>query len=270
MTSNIIIINITINWVYKLYEEYILSIKNFINIYFKNINIYNIYYDIDNFDVSYLDKLNLEKYDKIFYTGDFEILNNIIEKVSFNYEKIYFINIEQLSNPSYYRMIRNLNTNINIIDYSEENIPYLKNIYRNVYLIPPFFNKYPDREKVVDIITILNNDYRRDIFKNITFDTKYIYRTIDNCYGKLRDEYFAMSKFYINIHCSKEHQTMELIRLINLISKKVIIISQPSIYNDLLFIKDYIIICNNFNDIQYILEEYEYFYNKIYSNFDEA
>ena len=59
MTLNIIIININIKWVYRLYEEYVLSIKNFINLHFKNINIYNIYYDIDNFDVSELDKFNL-------------------------------------------------------------------------------------------------------------------------------------------------------------------------------------------------------------------
>ena len=268
MTLNIIIININIKWVYRLYEEYVLSIKNFINLHFKNINIYNIYYDIDNFDVSELDKFNL--YDIIFYSGDLGILNNIIEKISFNYKKIYFINIEQLSHPSYYKMIRSLNTDINIIDYSEENIPFLKNIFRNVYLAPPFFNKYPVREKIIDIITILNNDYRRDIFTGVIFNEKYIYKIIDNCYDKLRDEYFAMSKFYINIHCSVEHQTMELIRLINLISKRVIIISQPSIYIELLFIKDYIIICNDFNDIQHILEAYEYYYNKIYANFDEA
>ena len=97
---------------------------------------------------------------------------------------------------------------------------------------------------------------------------------IDNCFNSERDNYFFKSKIYINIHCSENHQTMELIRIINLIMNKVIIITENSINSKLLFIKDYIIICNNRNDfkkyIDEILNNYNYYFNKIYGNFKDT
>ena len=97
--------------------------------------------------------------------------------------------------------------------------------------------------------------------------------SINGVYGQQRNEYFYKTKIYINIHCSDEHQTMELIRILNLISYKVIVISQKSIFSDLLFIKDKIIICNNISNfseyINEILNNYEYYFNKIYGNFED-
>ena len=79
------------------------------------------------------------------------------------------------------------------------------------------------------------------------------------------------TKIYINIHCSNNHNTMELIRMVNLIMNKVIIITNNSIYSDLLYIKDYIIICNDDKDIDVLIDEvlnnYMYYYNKIFNNF---
>jgi hypothetical protein len=272
---NILIISIALNWVYKLYEEYILSFKRFINKYYDNINIYVIYFDLKIFHMSNLNKLNFFNYDKIFYTGDIENIHIIVSKMNNNYNKIYYINIEQMSHPSYYKMIRTLNTEFNIIDYSEENIPYLKNIYKNVFLFPPFF--YTDNKcktKDIDILSLTNNSYRSTILNKNTFDKfKFNILFIDDCYGQLRDEYFSKSKIYINIHCSDDHNTMEMIRLVNLIFKKVIVISQKSINTDLLFLKNYIIICNDLDNlVEYtceILHNYDFYYNKIYGNFDE-
>jgi hypothetical protein len=65
---------------------------------------------------------------------------------------------------------------------------------------------------------------------------------------------------------------MELIRIVNLIMHKVIVISQNSICSNLLFLKDYIIIANDINHfkeyVDEILSNYEVYYNKIYENFD--
>ena len=65
---------------------------------------------------------------------------------------------------------------------------------------------------------------------------------------------------------------MESIRLVNLIMNKVIIISEKSIYNNLLFINKYILICD---DLDYlgdyltnIINNYDYLYDKIYGNFN--
>ena len=269
---NILILTVEIDWVYNLYEEYILSLKKFINKYYNNILIDILYYDIKAIklnELNELNKLNLPDYNKIFYSGDIDVLYFIINKLDNNYKKIYFINIEQMSIPSYYTKMRNIDSSINIIDYSEENIPYFSNIYHNVFLFPPYFEKNNNNDKSIDILSIVNNEYRLNIIDSINYNIL----SLNECYNTKRNEYFSKTKIYINIHCSDQHNTMELIRLVNLIFNKVIIISQKSICSELLFLKDYIIICNDLNFIdEYIseiLNNYEYYFNKIYNNFDE-
>jgi hypothetical protein len=270
---NILIINITRNWVYRLYEEYIISIKNFILENYYKINIDILFFEIINFNNENLLNINFNKYNKIFYTGDLEILKYITFIINYDFNKLYFINIEQMSHPSYYKMIRNVDTNINIIDYSEENIPYFKDIYKNVFLFPPYFKENLNSfNKNIDVLSITNNEYRNNILKNIYFNSNLKILFLDNCYGEIRDKYFAESKIYINIHCSNEHKTMELIRIANLIMNKVIVISEKSVFEELLFLKKYIIICNDLNNlnkfISDILTNYNDIYNKIYYNFD--
>jgi hypothetical protein len=274
----IIIINITINWIYRLYQEYIDSIKKFATTYFKDVNIDIIYFDKVTFEEKLLYTINFNDYDKIFYTGDLEILKILVEKNNNNYDKIYFINIEQMSNEYYYKMIRTIDYKINIIDYSEENIPYFENIY-NIYLIPPYFNyknEIDSKNKDIDILSLKNNNYRETLLKNIesNFQEKLNIIFFDNTYGEVRDNLYYRSKIYINIHCSTNHKTMEMIRIVNLIMNKVIIISQSSVCSDLLFLKDFIIVCNNDYEISdYIIEvlnNYDYYFNKIYCNFNET
>lgn len=271
----ILIIIYTINWVYRLYEEYIVSFKNFIDKYYidKYYNINITYYDSTiNEDKQFINQIDINKYDKIFYSGDID-LYNIINSIYID-KKIYFINIEQLSHLSYYTYIRNITCNNNIIDYSEENIPYLNKLY-NTFLIPPYFENIHinNIDKDIDILSIINNNYRKTIYDNIIIDNKYHKMEIDNCYNQTRDNIFNKTKIYINIHCSEKHQTMELIRLVNLITRKVIIISQKSMNNNLLFLNKFIIICNDNKDfslyIEEVLKNYDSYYNKIYGNFEE-
>ena len=280
---NILILNITIDWVYRLYKEYILSFQQFMQKYYNNITIEILFYDVSTFNIDQLNKINFKKYNKLFYSGDINILNkfielnninNIIENL-FNDKNIYYINIEQLSHDSYYREMKKLNNNVNIIDYSEENIPYLENIY-NYFLFPPFFKckKIDYTKKTIDVLGIMNNEYRKSIYNNINIDKNFNKIFLDNCYGKERDNYFYNSKIYINIHASPNHKTMELLRIVNLIMNKVIVISQNTVNNELIFLKDYIIICNDDNNfseyINEILINYEHYFHKIYDNFNET
>jgi hypothetical protein len=269
---NIIIINVCLNWVYKLYEEYIISLKTFIEKYYHNINLKILYFYITNFKMDFINKLDIINYDKIFYSGDLNILNEIILLTNNNFNKIYFINIEQLSHPSYYIYIMNIHNKINIIDYSEENIPFYYPKYKNVFLFPPYFNYNTPLKKTIDIMSIINNEYRQNIINNIKFRDTYNVVCIDNCYGLERDNYFSKTKIYLNIHCSDNHNTMELIRIVNLIMNKVIVITNSSIYSDLLYIKDYIIICNDKKDfdifIDEILNNYDAYYHKIFNRYN--
>ena len=141
-------------------------------------------------------------------------------------------------------------------------------------MFPPYFEnkEFNIHSKKIDVISLLNNDYRKSILNNIKISNKYNIFYFDNCYSNIRDEHYLNSKIYINIHGSDNHKTMELIRIVNLIMNKVIIISQNSISNNLLYFKDYIIICNDDDKlsdyINEILSNYEYYYKKIYSNFN--
>lgn len=277
----ILILNITINWVYRLYEEYINSIQKFINLYYNDIiidikYINSVDFDINNFDLFINSNFD---YDKIFYSGDISIfnsiinnnLNNNINNINF-IDIIYFINIEQLSKNSYYLMLRNIDVNIKIIDYSEENCLYLDNLYK-YYLFPPYFKNFnlTHHIKNIDVLCITNNTYRQNIFNNIILNHKFEKISVDNIYGFDRDELFNKTKIYINIHSSDEHKTMELIRINNLIMRKVIVISQSSINKDLLFFKDYIMTFDsieNLNIILYeLLENYVVYFNKIFHDF---
>jgi hypothetical protein len=271
----ILIISININWVYRLYEEYLISLQYFISKYYTNHNINIIFFETSELNIENIDSINFENYDKIFYSGDFDMLNYILKKLKYNYNKIYFINIEQMSHVSYYRMISTLDNNLNVIDYSEENIKYLEKIFNSVYLFSPFFenNIIDIKKKNIDLLSINNNEYRNNIIKTIKIDKKFNFLLLDNCYGSSRDDYFDKTKIYLNIHCSDNHLTMELIRIVNLIMRKVIIISQPTIYKELLFFNKYIIICNDQSNfklyIEEILNNYDKYYNKIYGNFNE-
>ncbi len=288
----ILILNITINWVYRLYEEYINSLEKFINIHYNNINTNNINninieikyinsvdFDINNFNLL-LNSDNNIIYDKIFYSGDISIFNTILNKyinsniiANLNFIDIfYYINIEQLSKNSYYIMLRNIDLNIKIIDYSEENCLYLNNLYK-YYLFPPYFKNFNLNHyiKNIDVLCITNNTYRQNIFNNITLNYKFEKISVDNIYGFDRDEFFNKTKIYVNIHSSDEHQTMELIRINNLIMRKVIVVSQNSINKDSLFFKDFIITFDSFDNLNTILNEllenYISYFNKIFNNF---
>jgi hypothetical protein len=149
-----------------------------------------------------------------------------------------------------------LHINLEIIDYSEENIPFHKNIYKNSFLLGPVFKYNFNKIKNIDILSIDNNDYRKSILNKINLDNKYKIEFINNTYGKERDELYNRTKVYVNIHCSEKHNTMELIRIINLLYNNVIIITQKSIYEKLLFVRNNLIICNN----------YKYYYNLFFNN----
>ena len=264
----IIFINFALNWVYRLYEDYIEVLTYFMIKNIKNIEINNILYYIDQ-KYNFEDELtNIEnKYDKIILVGDCGFIANILKIFT---KKIYFLNIEQLSHEDYYKYFRNLNINLKIIDYSEENIPYHQNIYKNSFLLSPIFIYDFKKIKNIDVLSINNNDYRKSVLNKINLNNKYNIEFINNTYGVERDNLYNRTKVYINIHCSSKHNTMELIRIINLLYNNVIVITQKSIFDKLLFVKNNLIICNNDEELEKytidILDNYKYYYNLFFNN----
>ena len=279
----ILFLNINLNWVYNLFIEYIANIKQFIKDNYSNTFINIIHYNKENFKIMNFDIFLFCNYDKIIFTGDIIIFNEIINKVSLIYKKminnIYYLNIEQLSHPSYYKNFININKNIKIIDYSEENIPYINfNNYKN-FLIPPYFKKenIPTNFKTIELLSMDNNLYRKNIISQINNELLLNnfpkIQTIDNCYGVTRDDIYRKTKIYINIHCSNEHNTMELIRIVNLLSKNVIVISYNTVNTTLLYFKQNILIANSIQDFKKFMIEiynnYNIYYNFYSNKFDE-
>ena len=270
----IIIINIYYNWVINLYIEYIFNFINFLNIYYPSAEVELINYNLSNFDNDdiHLDLL-ITEYDKILFSGEIGKITEILKKYSSEEDKIYFVNIEQMSNESYYKYLRNIPTNIKLIDYSEENIPFFKNIYKS-YLIPPIYNyENIDKEiKDIDLLSTRNNEYRENIILFLEEKTRRKIDIIHNCYHDERDDIYRKTKIYINLHCSDNHNTMELIRICNLLAKRVIVITTKTILVDLLFLKDCIICVNSVDDmipiINNILEDYDFYYDYYTSKFN--
>ena len=200
----ILFLNINFSWVYNLFIEYIINSKKFIKENYDNINIDIIHYNIDTFKE--LDIFLFYNYNKIIYTGDIKIFNDIIDKIIYIdkkiFNKIYYLNIEQLSHPSYYKNFININSNIKIIDYSEENIPYIKKNYSKHFLLPPYYNNenISIKNKNIDILSLQNNYYREDIIKKINIELLLNnlpeIKTFNNIYSSERDDMFRKTKMY--------------------------------------------------------------------------
>ena len=279
----ILFLNINLNWVYNLFTEYIVNSKQFIKENFNDISIDIIHYNKETFKTAQFDIFLFCNYDKIIYSGDIDIFNEIIIKVLLLYKKIlngiYYLNIEQLSHKSYYKNFIKINKSIKIIDYCEENIPYINfNKYKN-FLLPPYFEKESISIdfKNINFLSLDNNLFRKDIIKQINneliLNNLPEITTIDNCYASERDDTYRKTKIYINIHCSNDHNTMELIRVVNLLSKNVIVISYNTVNTPLLYFSKNILIANNIEELKKIILEvynnYKFYYDFYSKKFDE-
>ena len=266
-------INICLDWIYKLYKDYIFGLKSILETY-DCVNKVQVLYiplskkSLDDF-FKVQRSIQKKKNYKIILCGEISTVCTIIKDNLKSDPYLYFLNIEQMSNPSYYKYFRELPTNIKVIDYSEENIPYFENIYNNIFLLPPYFDVI-ENKKTIDILSLKNNEYREHILNNLSFNKKYELCYFTNIFEEPRDILYSKSKIYLNLHCSEKHKTMELIRMINLLSKNVIILTQNSIHKDLIYIKDCFIIFEKIDEIpeliSEILDNYEKYYKQIFSN----
>ena len=279
-------INICTEWYFNLYNEYIFNIILFIKNKF-NFYVYQIFIDENHDYITKFKEFYNKKY-KYIFTGNIEKINTIYDK--YRNKNFYYLNVEQMSMNSYFENIKQLDKYFNIIDYCEENIPFLQSYFKNVYLIPPYYNDLNldlnlninnqnqiknINNKDINIISLANNIYRKNILNKI--NSKFNIYFIDNIFGETRDNLFKRTKIYINIHSSEKHKTMELIRIINLLKNKVIVLSQNTIFPDLLKVSKSIILFHNMEQLEYLLQDilnnynsyYEYMFNQNFINYDE-
>jgi hypothetical protein len=202
-----------------------------------------------------------------------------------NSTNVYFVNLEPLTcngNYSKYNFLQevlNFHNNYNLIkllDYSEENALILKSYnIQSKYL--------PYQVNLDEIKNYAKNDY--DVVTCLSWSNRieYIYKNIPLMYKKYsignpvlwdndRDNILFKSKILINIHHREnDYKILQEIRLTRCILNKIIIISEESICPNVYPLSKYIIFVeyNNIIDkIIDVLNNYDKYYNEIYSNFD--
>lgn len=245
--------------VYKYIEDYITPILHIINAkLLTNFNYHDFKYEDTN---NYIFIQDIPSY-----------LLCIFDKK----QNIYFLNIEQLSCKAKFdrhMLLYDNYQNINIIDYSYANLTYYNNFKNNKYVLPYQINyseiyntnKQKDLCLIADCFPI-NRQIIIDALKekNITVD-------IISGFGKERDEELFKYKILLNISFQKDFNVFESIRCDRCVYNKMIVISDMKQNNEKHHLKDYVIFeeYENIPDkVVDVVNNYDYYYDKLFKNFD--
>jgi hypothetical protein len=243
--------------VYKYVEDYIKSILPVINA-----------------------KLILNANDIIYQdTNNYIFVQNIPSYLLHNFDNnknIYLLNIEQLSNKNKYNvhiLMYKDKQNTNIIDYSYANLKYYSNLKNKILYLPYQINydEIIQTSKIKDICLIgdIIPENRQRVIdllkeKNINVD-------IITGFGEKRDEELFKYKILLNISFQKDFNVFESIRCDRCIFNKMIIISDMKETIEKYHLKDYVIFeeYENIPDVvEDVINNYDYYYDKLFKNFD--
>ena len=164
-------------------------------------------------------------------------------------KNMYLLNIEQLTKPYWNKYISNiLNQNIKVIDYSYTNIKYLNNEYIT-HLPYQYTNQEIDNLK--NMINNNNKIYDVVLCGSISEKRMYIYQSlinnginvkyINDSFGEIRDIEISKSKILLNIHFDENYKIYESMRCDRWIFAGMLLISEVSIYYNMLDIRNLVI-----------------------------
>jgi hypothetical protein len=210
-------------------------------------------------------------------TNNYICIQDIPNNLLHDKPNVYLFNIEQLSSTSKfnYHMLRYQNyTNIKIIDYSSSNMVYYNHFQHKKFLLPYQLNVHEilnlNKEKNVCLIgddyIPPTRQYIIDILKS-----KNIHVDIINGFGKTRDEKLFEYKIILNISYCKDFNIFESIRCDRCVYNKMIVISDIKQHIENHHLKDYVIFEdyeNIPNKVADVITNYEYYYDKLFKNFD--
>lgn len=254
---------------YIYFKDYIISMQN------KNKNIITLYLPCNQIKDWFNIQKKSDEYRKnkyVFLQQDYGINNKGTET------NIFILNMEQLTRKYYLDLFSKYLSRYQIIDYSEENILFLKNSGLIKINCDPIFLPYqfnPDEilniNKTQEVCFIGSLSlYRQTILDKIE---SLIEKKVNIVKGWEieRDRVLFSHKIIVNIHFNKEYNINEQLRINRCIFNKMIVVSERSLYDQNIFLKDYIIFCD-YSEIpkmvEHILKYYEFFYEKIYKDFD--
>ncbi len=218
------------------------------------------------------------------YIKNNNILNSIIIFIQFfiriniQPNTYFLLNTEQLSVKRWYDALINVyNKNINIIDFSIENIKILGTGFHLPYLYNPDENFYDSSTiKPYDVAFIstktgfIKSKRRQHIINNLSAKPWVKVRFISG-FKNIRDKELAKCKLLINIHFDSNYKILETLRCYRCIYNKMIVISEDCVINDSYYLNKYIIFEKYENIIEKVLEvlqNYEKYNETVFAGFD--
>lgn len=229
------------------------------------------------FMVEYINSIKkLFKFDLIIYDNEktFKYNFKVNEKYIFvykipkkikNYKKNFFLlNTEQLSKKKNLNNINILHNNLNIIDYSMENLNFIKN--KEKFYLPYQINyeEIYNFEKSKNVCMMWNQSPKRQFIID-ALKKKNIITDIIKGYGNERDNILFKYKIILNISYDDTYNIFESIRCDRCIYNKMIVISDKKINFENYYLNKYII----FEDYDKLVEKVEFVlnnYNKIHND----
>jgi len=185
-------------------------------------------------------------------------------------KKLFLLNVEQWTNAVFMQKIQKDIKFFKpcIIDYSLENIEWLKENYNNLEIIhlpfPVKINQTLNKKKIYNVISLLNSSERKKVAESIGGNIL----DFNNKWGDIRDELISESKILLNIHYNSNYGVFESIRCYNALQYKTLIVSEDSkwCYNDLLEDMIFFAPKDKLKEaIRDVLDNYDMYYQYIFS-----
>ena len=196
---------------------------------------------------------------------------------------ILLLNIEQCTRNNFKEYISSLlEKNINVIDYSFENVKYLNNKNMN-YLPYQYTNQEINRlreliintsnkSKTYDVVFLgFLSPKRKKIYDDLEFHGIKMLN-INNKWGNIRDIEISSAKILLNIHFADDYDIYEVLRCDRLILSGMMVISEKSINNNLLDVNDLVIFedYNNLvNKVIDIINNYDIYHNNFLNKYND-
>jgi hypothetical protein len=199
----------------------------------------------------------------------FFFINKFPKKINKNIIKnCYLINTEQITRSDIIKLFKKYPKELQYIDYSYTNIKIspVKMLYLPYQVNN---NEIFNHKKIYDVVIIgTMSEKRKYIYDNLSTKIK-----IDwlNGWANERDDKLFRYKILVNIHYDSNYNIFEELRCNRCIYNKIIVISETSNYNKKFNLSNHMIECE-YNDIcNYVIDvlnKYDYYYNKLFCNFD--
>lgn len=189
-------------------------------------------------------------------------------------QNVYLLNTEQLTNERYSKTLNEYPKELRMIDYMNSNLKYYDISYKK-YILPYQINPNEifniGKVKDVCIIGTINNIPVKRQRAIDSLREKDIHVDIITGFGTNRDVILFKYKIIINIGYFDNYKIMETFRCDRCVYNKMIVVSDyKEDYNDY-HLKDHVIFTeyDNIPDkVIDILQNYDKYYEKLFSNFD--